>query len=245
MVGIYVIRNLKNGKCYYGSSKDIKKRWRVHRNQLNSGKHHNTHLQRSWVNYGNDNFIFEVVEECSKELLLEREQYYLDLKPEYNIGLKSSGGDNLSKNPNKGDIIHRMTETIKKRYDSMSDEEKKEKHSRPKEKNPNWKGGVSVKYCECGKEIAPINSTCVECRDRFGENNPFYGKTHSEETKKILSEKRKGKKPSNIKPFFIGDIKYLSLMDAEKDTGIKATTIRHRIISKNDKYDDYYYINNF
>jgi len=30
--------------------------------------------------------------------------------------------------------------------------------------------------------------------------------------------------------------------DAEKETGIKATTIRHRINSKNKKYENYKYI---
>ena len=107
--------------------------------------------------------------------------------------------------------------------------------------NPNWKGGTSTKQCSCGKEIAPINKTCSDCRNRKGENNSFYQKTHSEETKKKLSEFRKGKKPSNIKPFYIDNVKYLSLKDAEKITGIKATTIRHRIISKNKKYLEYRY----
>ena len=79
--------------------------------------------------------------------------------------------------------------------------------------------------------------------NKKGENNPFYNKKHTEETRKILSEKRKGKKPSNIKPFYIDGIRYLSLKDAENATGIKSTTIRHRIISKNKKYENYKYEN--
>lgn len=107
--------------------------------------------------------------------------------------------------------------------------------------NPNWQGGISKSYCGCGKEKVVSAKTCISCRDQRGDKNPFYNKSHSDETKKKLSEKRKGKKPSNIKPFYIGDTKYLSLMDAEKATGVKATTIRHRIISKNKKYVNYYY----
>ena len=86
---------------------------------------------------GNDSFIFEIVEECSLDLLLEREQYYLDLNPEYNIGMKSSGGDNLSKNPNREEIINKMTRSVRERYDKMSQEERNELHSYPMEKNSN------------------------------------------------------------------------------------------------------------
>lgn len=78
--------------------------------------------------------------------------------------------------------------------------------------------------------------------NKFGENNPFYNKNHSDETKNKLSDIRKGKKPSNIKPFRIGDNTYQSLYDGEKSTGIKATTIRWRILSKNEKYKDFEYI---
>ena len=242
MVGIYIIKNLKNDKCYYGSSKNIEKRWRTHLNQLNNGKYHNTHLQRSWVKHGEGNFIFEVIEECDEKILLEREQTYLDLKPDYNIGLQSSGGDNLSKNPNKKDIVRRMTESVKKRYELMTDEEKKEKYSQPMERNPNWKGGVSVKYCDCGTKIAPINNTCIKCRGKSGENNPFYGKKHTEETKEKIRVSRLGKKPSNIRPVTIDNILYDSLSEASRQLDIPSPTILWRIKSKNKKYLNYNYI---
>jgi hypothetical protein len=48
----------------------------------------------------------------------------LDLQPDYNIGIKSSGGDNLTRNPNRGGIIQKITESVKKRYGLMTDEEK-------------------------------------------------------------------------------------------------------------------------
>jgi group I intron endonuclease len=192
MIGIYRIKNLKNKKCYYGSSKNIEKRWRTHLNNLKNGKHHNIHLQRSWDKYGEHNFVFEVVEECDKNILLELEQKYLDSNPEFNIGIKSSGGDNLTKNPNKEDIIRRMTQSVRKRYELMSEDERKEKHSQPMDKNPNWKGGTSFKYCECGVKISPTNNSCINCRDKSGDKNPFFGKQHTEETKRKLSEFRKG-----------------------------------------------------
>jgi group I intron endonuclease len=242
MIGIYRIKNLKNKKCYYGSSKNIEKRWRTHLNNLKNGKHHNVHLQRSWDKYGEDNFVFELVEECGETILLELEQKYLDLNPEFNIGVKSSGGDNLTKNPNKEDIVHKMTQSVRKRYELMSEDERKEKHSQPMDKNPNWKGGTSFKYCECGLKISPNNNSCINCRDKSGEKNPFFGKQHTEETKKRLSEKRKGtyNGEQNI-PIIIDNVEYRSAGEASKILDIPMVTIRWRVKSKNKKFDNYKY----
>ena len=110
------------------------------------------------------------------------------------------------------------------------------------EQNPNWKGGVSKKKCKCGKNISPNNKTCSDCRDRSGENNPFYGKTHSDETRKKLSEIRMGKKPTNMRKIIINDTIYESLSDASKQLGVGSSLIIHRIKSKNDKYRGYEYI---
>lgn len=109
------------------------------------------------------------------------------------------------------------------------------------EENPNWKGGVSKKECECGNIIALNNETCFECRDRNGEKNPFFGKTHSKETKIKLSEARKGKKPINIKPVMIDSVVYESLTEASRQTGIPQSSILWRIKSKNKKYENYVY----
>lgn len=239
MIGIYRIRNLINNQCYYGSSKQIEKRIKTHKRELKKNIHINRILQRAWNKYGETNFLFEIVELCETNVLLELEQKYLDLKPKYNIGLKSSGGDNLTKNPNKKKIIEKITNAVRKRYDSMSTEDKKQKHSRPMEQNPNWKGGKSFKYCECGAKIKSINNTCINCRDKSGNNNPFFNKTHSDETKKKLSEKRKGKKPSNMTPVMIDNIIYESLAEASRQTGISSPTILWRINSKNKKYENY------
>lgn len=242
MIGIYKITNNIDGKSYYGSSKNIRKRWLKHKNELNKNKHINILLQRAWNKYGEDNFIFSVVEECDVENLLIIEQKYLDLNPEYNIGKKSNGGDNLSNNPKKNEIIEKIRTSLHKTFDLMSNEEKKTKFSKPMELNPNWKGGTSKNYCKCGKEISPINKTCFECRDRKEKNNPFYNKNHSKETKDHLSKIRKGtyNGDQNI-PIVINDIEYRSSGEASKVLGIPMVTIRWRVLSKNKKFENYKY----
>ena len=110
------------------------------------------------------------------------------------------------------------------------------------EKNPNWKGGTSFKYCECKVKIATINNTCINCRDKSGVNNPFFGRQHSEETKNKLSEKKKGRYngEQNI-PIMIDDVEFRSAGEASKILNIPMVTIRWRVISKNKKFDNYRY----
>jgi group I intron endonuclease len=115
------------------------------------------------------------------------------------------------------------------------------RRSYEKDGNPNWKGGISKNKCSCGKDISPLNETCINCRDRMNEKNPFYGKKHSDESKKKIGESKKGKKPSNIRKIEIDDIIYKGLDEASIATEIKTTTIWYRIRSKNKKYESYKY----
>ena len=169
------------------------------------------------------------------------EQKYLDTNPDYNIGIKSSGGDNLSRNPNKDEIIKKISNSVKKKYDLMTEEEKKEKYSKPMEINPNWKGGVSYVYCECGKRIGYGHNHCNQCRPRSNENNPFFGRTHSEKTKNKFRERMLGNDPINRKEIVINNINYTSYNDASNKLDIPTTTIRWRCMSKNPKYKNYHF----
>ena len=83
--GIYQIRNLVNGKRYVGSAIRFSKRWSEHRRDLDKGKHHSIALQRAWERYGGGAFVFEILEKCSPDSLLSREQFYIDERSDYNI----------------------------------------------------------------------------------------------------------------------------------------------------------------
>ena len=86
--GVYKITNIKNNKCYIGSSINIVRRWGEHKRQLKNNKHANTHLQKSWNKHGENSFLFETIEFVKDEKnLINREQYYLDEVKKYDSKL--------------------------------------------------------------------------------------------------------------------------------------------------------------
>jgi len=119
--------------------------------------------------------VFEayIIEECSIEILLEREQYYIDTyKPYYNIS--------PSVNSTTG---YKHTEESKEKM-SIS---KKELYINGFKV---WNVGISPT-----QEVKEKISNSLKGRFE-GENHPFYGKKHTEEAKKIMLEaslKRIGK----------------------------------------------------
>ena len=100
--GVYAIVNLTNEKLYVGSAaRSFEYRWFKHRNDLRRGVHHSIHLQRAWDKSGESNFNFVVIETCSPEECLKREQYYLDLyqaaNAEFGYNLCPIAGSNLGR----------------------------------------------------------------------------------------------------------------------------------------------------
>jgi hypothetical protein len=77
---IYKIQNKINNKVYIGSAIGHYKRKGQHFYLLRNNKHFNTHLQSSWNKYGEENFIFKVLEFIENlETLKKREEYYIKM----------------------------------------------------------------------------------------------------------------------------------------------------------------------
>ena len=91
---IYKITNLLDNKFYIGSSTNLIKRYYTHISHIRANKQTCTKLVRAVRKHKEENFKFEILEECTIDNLLKREQYFLDtLKPHYNIALIA--GSNL------------------------------------------------------------------------------------------------------------------------------------------------------
>lgn len=104
--GIYMILNTYNNKCYIGSTNNFNRRKNEHFNALRNNKHHSQHLQKSFNKYGEDKFVFIILEKVTKEELTNREIFWvnfkksLDSKYGYNIGI-----------PQKNDLLEIRNET--------------------------------------------------------------------------------------------------------------------------------------
>lgn len=89
--GIYSISDSETGRCLYiGASDGINRRISRHKTNINNlqyaEKWHKSQLNLYTSLSQHKSVFFEVLEECSKELLKEREIHYINqLKPLYNI----------------------------------------------------------------------------------------------------------------------------------------------------------------
>jgi len=87
--GIYRWINNINNKSYIGSAKCLKNRLSIYfssttlKNRLERGS---SAIHSALLKYSYNNFKLEIIEYCEQDLLISREQYYINmLKPEYNI----------------------------------------------------------------------------------------------------------------------------------------------------------------
>ena len=75
---VYKIVNLTNGNKYVGSALRVKHRWNDHTKLLDENRHHSQRLQHAWNKYGKENFQFSIIEYCDREVMLIREQHWID-----------------------------------------------------------------------------------------------------------------------------------------------------------------------
>ncbi len=129
---IYQIRNIRNGKVYIGSTKGFKRRVSQHKYRLNHNMMTRSQLQRDWLDYGRDCFVFEVLIETAgmtAERKAELELEYINQNGglnsplNYNIfepvAIKKSG---INKLQDVSTGVTRSKESIEKQKTTMRDE---------------------------------------------------------------------------------------------------------------------------
>lgn len=150
MIGIYIIKNNVNNKCYIGKSIDIEHRFKKHLSELRKNNHFNKHLQNAYNKYGEANFEFNLLQECEINKLDEQEIYWIDYyKKHYNCELYNvtAGGEG-------GRMPDFIIEASK----------------------------IKISKANKGKNYTK----------HFGKDNGMYGKKHTEESKKLMSQNRSG-----------------------------------------------------
>lgn len=127
-------------------------------------------LKNAIKKYGRHNFIRETIEECLDDNVDEREIYWIAklnaIEYGYNLTNGGEGGDTISGHPNKEQICRKMSKNHKGQQA--------------------WNKGIHHTE-EHKRKISDAVS---------GEKNPFYGKIHSNESRKKIGEKSKDRIPS-------------------------------------------------
>ena len=78
--GIYKITDITSGKSYVGQSVNLAERWRQHiKRGLGAEQPTKNKLYPAMQEIGLENFTFEVIEECPKDKLDEREDYWQEV----------------------------------------------------------------------------------------------------------------------------------------------------------------------
>ncbi len=156
--GVYCWTNIESGKKYVGSSIDLYRRFMQYYNiKYITRTAESSLICRALLKYGYSKFKLEILEYCDSSIIIEREQYYIDLlKPEYNI-LKVAGS--LFGFKHSPESLQKMREIALNR----SDETK-----------------AKLREAALGKTYNHTEETKIKLRDAI------LGKKHSEETKEKL-----------------------------------------------------------
>lgn len=166
---------------------DVRRRWSEHLCLLRSDNHYNSHLQNSFNKHGEEFFIFGVVKQYDTiEELNESEIFFIEkfksLTPDgYNL---TTGGQNTILSQ---EIIDKLSGENNHNYGLKGEDHYLYGIERTDEVKEKVRQKVLIAYKE-----NRLNVT--------GVNNPFYGKKHTEESKKKISNSRKGKRVGGNHP---------------------------------------------
>lgn len=174
--GIYAIVHTPTKRRYVGSAVFIERRTQWHKTILRRNKHHSIALQRAWNKYGENAFEFLILEICSIDMLICREQYYINEQSEFNssktagskLGIKDSEKTRIRKrlaykgHLNKPETRAKMAKTVTGHL--VSQETRNKISAKLK--------GIKLRPETCAKMSA----------SRTGRLNPYFGRKHSDET---------------------------------------------------------------
>lgn len=211
--GIYMIKNLVNGKIYIGSAVNLCGRKNTHFHELRNNKHHSRYLQRAFNKYGEGNFVFDVLEYVeNKESLIEAEQRYLDSLQSYN----PIYGYNMCPNA-KNCLGYKHSEEVRTRRSKFQ-------MGRPGTRNgthQSTEARIKISKSNKGKKRTG-EAKQKYSESKKGNKNPNYGKQMSDEQKRKVSENSTVTK--KVMCINTGDV-FRSITDAGRCYGVANSNI--------------------
>lgn len=208
---IYTITNITNNKKYIGKTtyKNPRYRWHNHLSTLRYGNHKNSYLQNAWNRSGEVSFSFDVIAKCQslEELDKTEERFIHEYKTNnpqygYNLSVGGEGAPLTEECKKKIGNAHRgkpKTELHKKRISEANTgkirtQEQRERISiarRGKKVGPpSEETRRKISESNIGKHSIPHSEETKRKigKAHTGTGNGFYGKKHSIESKKKITE---------------------------------------------------------
>lgn len=230
---IYKITNIKNNKVYIGQT--VKERptdrYSQHKYLASHPKQEKSisYLHRAMNANGLDNFIFEVIEKVDNSLLNEREQYWIKI-----LNCKIPNGYNMT-DGGEGTKSFSRPQTLQERLKRQKSNKqfyinhpealtKRSQITKQLWQNEEYRKKVTESHKKTYAEHP-------ELRQRFcGENNPMYGKHHTEESIQKIKAAAANRK-LKIAQLNKDTLEIIKVHDGVKDAE-KALNVSHGWISK-------------
>ncbi len=219
-IGLCTVTN----KVYVGSAVNALVRIRSHKRELNKGIHNNSYLQRAWNKYGEDGFIWRVVDTCQLDDRWTVEQQWIDrlfaCDPECGFNVMHSVVK-LQPSPIMSGILtdYWAKRWSDKEYSKRRTEELQEIVNRPEvkakmssSKKANWSDSVyKERQLEAQRKAARTDERRAVCKARTKElwqNPEWRAKQTAERAKRfkdpefrkklsIAAKNRKRKRPAH------------------------------------------------
>ena len=206
--GIYKVTNKINGKVYIGQSVDIGRRWCEHMNAKDD-----IYFHKAIQKYGVENFEWEVIEQCKKKDLDEREIYWIEYYDSFNKGYNcTKGGDGNSGegNPNwKGGVSsdEDYYRQYSKQWYETNKEKRKEYDKQYREANKEKRREYNKQYYEGNKGQAKqqMKEYYEKNKEQIKQQVKKYYETNKEKKKEyyeVNKEKRKEKVKEYNKQYY-------------------------------------------
>jgi group I intron endonuclease len=185
LCGVYQIRNVLDNNIFIGSSANIVKAKSNLLANLRKNTCNNNLLQNAWNTFKEENFIFEILVECTEDLLVPNKQELLDtLEPKYNICLVSGSTEGHFHSDKTKEKISNTKHTPTEEFPVVNCTKCNKSFRLTKKGITKFEEDGLCSKCrnhilerkpcpECGNPILLSSKLCYKCANT-GNKNPLY-----------------------------------------------------------------------